>query len=445
MLMILLSVIAISIILSERELSTILKGTVVKERRIVTVKALIFVALGISIMVADMTLVFRCENLYIQNYLLLFFYIGFGIAFIFGTGYLFEKYRNSRRYFRNILVWNDLYHYFNSNKYMVLIQAFIGVIVIYFSSFFLSGIMGNKEEVYPNDILCICRDGSMLKEEMKEKWGIEGISFPFVEVNPDFAEGRIGISESCYLQDFGEEAGLAEGEIISICDTEDMQSLLDEENAGKSRQVYFENREEGENYIVKSERIERHLGFGFGGLVVFPDAVFENIRQATGEKKEMLLLNVEGSKLDEITVWLGKQSQNEVETVFSKQIESENRKRENSLTIIVLVITDFTILFFGMFIQWLKMFSNSKRLRDKYLFLKTAGMKEKERKKTLKREISIPIWTVILCAGLIGGVFAEKNLHGEWKILVFLILGYFLVQYLFLESMRIWIVRRMED
>ncbi|MDO4471422.1 MAG: hypothetical protein Q4C84_16440, partial [Bacillota bacterium] len=83
-------------------------------------------------------------------------------------------------------------------------------------------------------------------------------------------------------------------------------------------------------------------------------------------------------------------------------------------------ITDFTILFFGMFIQWLKMFSNSKRLRDKYLFLKTAGMKEKERKKTLKREISIPIWTVILCAGLIGGVFAEKNLHGEWKILVFL-------------------------
>lgn len=80
MLMILLSVIAISIILSERELSTILKGTVVKERRIVTVKALIFVALGISIMVADMTLVFRCENLYIQNYLLLFFYIGFGIA-----------------------------------------------------------------------------------------------------------------------------------------------------------------------------------------------------------------------------------------------------------------------------------------------------------------------------------------------------------------------------
>lgn len=77
--------------------------------------------------------------------------------------------------------------------------------------------------------------------------------------------------------------------------------------------------------------------------------------------------------------------------------------------------------------------------------MKTAGMKEKERKKTLKREISIPIWTVILCAGLIGGVFAEKNLHGEWKILVFLILEYFLVQYLFLESMRIWIVRRMED
>lgn len=444
-LMILLSVIVISIILSERELSVILKGTVVKERRIVTSKALIFFALGLVIMIASMILVFRCENLYIQNYLLLLFYVGFGIAFIFGTGYLFEKYRKSQRYFQKILVWNDLYHYFNSNKYMVLIQTLIGVIVIYFSSFFLAGIMGNGGEAYPNDILCIYQEGSTLKESIQESWETEGISFPFIEVNPDFCEGRIGISESCYRQNFGKSDGLTESEIISICDTESMQSLREEETTEKSKKIYFENMEEGENYIIKSERIENRLGFGFGGMVIFSDTVFEKIRQDTGEQKEMLLLNVEESKLDDMTVWLEKQPKNMTETIFSKQTEKENRKRDNTLAVVVLVLVDVTILFFGMFIQWLKTFSDSKRLQDKYLFLKTAGMKEKELKKTLKSEIGIPIGIEIICAILIGGMFAGKNLYGEWKLFLLLIVGYFLLQYLFLQSMRSWVLKRTEE
>ena len=445
MLIILLSVIVISIILSERELSTILKGTVVKERRIVTSKALILFVFGLVIMIAGMILVFRCENLYIQNYLLLLFYVGFGIAFIFGTGYFFEKYRKSQRYFEKILVWNDLYHYFNSNKYMILIQTLIGVIVIYFSSFFLAGIMGNEGEAYPNDILCIYQEGSPLKKVIQESWGMEGISFPFIEVNSDFCEGRIGISASCYRQNFGKDARLTEGEIISICDIENMQSLRKEETTKKSKKIYFENMEEGENYTVKSETIENRLGFGFGGMVIFSDTVFENIRQDIGKQKEMLLLNVEESKLDDMTVWLEKQPQNMVETIFSKQTENENRKRENTLAVVVLFLVDATILFFGMFIQWLKTFSDSKRLQDKYSFLKTAGMQEKELKKTLKSEIAIPIYIEIICSILIGGIFAGKNLYGEWRIFFLLILVYFLLQYLFLRSMRIWVLRKMEE
>ena len=72
-------------------------------------------------------------------------------------------------------------------------------------------------------------------------------------------------------------------------------------------------------------------------------------------------------------------------------------------------------------------------------------MQEKELKKTLKSEIAIPIYIEIICSILIGGIFAGKNLYGEWRIFFLLILVYFLLQYLFLRSMRIWVLRKMEE
>lgn len=443
-LMVFLSVIVISIVLSEKELSLIVRGTTVKEKRLISKKSLVFSGLGFAVMVLCSVFLFKSENLYLQNYLLLFFCLGFGILFLFGSGYFFEKYRNSPMYFRKILVWNELYHYFNSNKYMILIQTITGIIVIYFSSFFISGISENQEKTYPNDILCICEDSSILKNEIKERWGTEGVSFPFAEVDPDFCEGRIGISGSEYERNFGEEVKLKENEIISICDTENMQSLIEDEKTKKSRKLFFENRKEGEAYLVKSEKIKSGLGFGFGGIVVFSDSAFEKIRQDNERQKEILLLHIEESKINEITGWLKQQPENRIDVVFSRQTEMENARKENTLSFVILFTADFAVLFFGMFVQWLKAFTDLGRMRNKYLFLNTIGMQRKACKKTLKKEIGVPVWTEIICAVLIGGMFGGRNLNGEWEMLFLILAAYFLLQYTFLNIMRTWAQKKIQ-
>ena len=113
--MIILSLFAISLILSEKEVSDIVKGDVIKEKRMVSPKAFLFSVIGVCIILLSIVLAGRYQNLVIHKYLLILMGIGFAVSLLLGAGVLFEKYRTGKGYLKKILVWNEFYHYLTLN------------------------------------------------------------------------------------------------------------------------------------------------------------------------------------------------------------------------------------------------------------------------------------------------------------------------------------------
>lgn len=466
LLMIFLSMLIISIVLAEKDVSDVLKGTAVKEGRVVSKKAWIFLTVGIVLMCLSFFGIYFLEDMRVQQYLFVLACVGFAVSFLFGTGVLFERYRKGKRYFCRLLVWNEIYHYFRSNKYMVLIQTMVGVIVIMFTFLFAPSVIEGADAEWegPREVVCVYEDGVDIKRQIEENYDVTSVEIPFVGVfGEGYGEDRTGISESSYNAYFGGAEHLAENEIISLLEIDGVSSLVMDETTMESPRLYFgfeKNQSDGDDpkYIVRDERLETHQGFDFAGLVVMADSVFQKAASSGGQK-QMLLLNVKDDDLESLTTWLTSMQGEEVEAVFSKQTEIERGRKEFALTLALLLVVDFAILFFGMFIQGLKLFADSERTRGKYTLLNTAGMRAKEQRRTLKREWSIPVRVESLCAVFLSGAFCfvkiwqlayEGNVAAAFHngallfgLTAVILAAYLVLQYVFLVILRHFGMKRL--
>lgn len=463
--MIILSLFAISIILSEKEVSDIIKGDVIKEKRMVSPRAFLFSMIGVCIILLSIVLTSRYQDLVVQKYLLMLMSIGFAVSLLLGAGVLFERYRAGKGYLKKILVWNEFYHYFNSNKYMILIQTMIGICIIYFSFLFAPALFNQQEAKFPNDFLCISEEKTELEKEMLKKYMQSGEVFPFIYVYPFAAEGRIGISETEYNRLFHQKIDLQDNEIISICDNSNglANRIKDEEMNGQSQLLHLGGEKEGirkedGRFFVKDETDDEVLGFGFGGMIIFSDKTFEKAFAEEKYPKKMLLCDAKKDMLASATEYVENEKGKQFMKIFAKKTAMDNERREMVLEMTIFGVVILAILFYSMFVLWLRNFSNLERLKDKYEFLSVLGMREKERRRLLKKELGKPIWLENICVVILGGSFCAAKIWGlthqgsllrsiqagkELYIVLFMLLvSYVVIRYMFLMILRIWTAKK---
>ena len=144
--------------------------------------------------------------------------------------------------------------------------------------------------------------------------------------------------------------------------------------------------------------------------------------------------------------------------MFAKKTMMDNERREKVLQMTIFGVVIFAILFYSMFVLWLRNFSGLDRLKDKYRFLDVSGMREKERRKLLKKELGKPIWLENICVVVLGGGFCAAKIWGMthrgsllqsiqsgkglYMLLIILLLSYVVIRYVFLTILRIWTARK---
>lgn len=209
---------------------------------------------------------------------------GLAVIICGGVGRILENFRKSSRYIQNILSWNQFYHKFRKQKFRILIQTMIGVLVIYFSFLMIKGM--SYPRLMPNDFACVTEEGQGVEfsGHMQSEYGAEELSFPFLWVNEYSGDTRVGMSVSDYNRITGENESLNENESINIWRVEgtddaslDNSGQKEEKNMylGQSMNVSEEDVEYEYDLTVKKELKEEFIGFSMAGVTVLSDELFE--------------------------------------------------------------------------------------------------------------------------------------------------------------------------
>ena len=451
-LMIVLSLLGIAIFLEEKGVTEIINGDVKKERRFSSKWSLL--CLGISVVLCALGVAIESKSIAMEKIAEWIMCAGIIVGIGFGTGYLMERYRLSNNYWKKLLVWNQFYHYFNKNKFMVLVQVLIGVIFLNFTFNSISMTLPLERSNYPNDFVGATKIESGFLEEFQQRYGGDNIVFTFAWAETLMGEPRIGMSLSDYNRIFDCEETLEENEVISLRSHEEMWSLIENEERQESDSLHLGkycggkvSQTNGKHYKVKEEKTEDVLGFHIGGIVVFNDDTF---RQAIEKEKfyqNFFILNVDKTQLDEATIFVEGEAEKGVlqEAICRKNVE-ENEWRDKILMLVLTIVLDFALLFLAIFVLWLKTYAESSKMKEKYQFLSICGMKEKEQGRTLRGEIGLgikipmiltPIFVILYNTAWI--VRENKGIGNMYfRELCVIIMVYILLQSLFMTTIRVW-------
>lgn len=333
--------------------------------------------------------------------------------------------------------------------------------MIYFSFSISSSLIPSVQE--PNDFVCTVESGQDFLQEFQEKYEGTQKSFPFVYVNNEGgSEVRIGIALSDFNRVFDRREELGQDEIISLKSSEDVGSLVNTSVSGQMSDKLFLGQDvgytrleelEGKSYKLKEEKVENLLGFEIGGLAVLPDTVFNAVVEKDQFYQDFLLLNVDGSVLGEATDFVeAKQSEGILDEAICRKTMEEQEYRQNFFSVVIMGIVGVAVLFFGMFIAWLKIFAETGQMEAKYEFLEVAGMKSREKRRTLRKETGLTIWLPMAAAAVTAGLFCAsfifKNYGGSgngrpyYYILLFLLAVYIVLEVVFMSVVRLWMQRR---
>ena len=267
-----------------------------------------------------------------------------------------------------------------------------------------------ERNAYPNDFVCIAESGQTFLSDFKEEFGGEGKKFPWVYVSNGMTEERIGIALTDYNRLFGESETLEKEEIIGIYTSSGTSSMVYSQKDQTTAFLHLGKEvdrisEEEQVYRVKYEKEKDLLGFQLVGLVVLPDAVFEEAAEKDNFHSSVMILNVKEEKLSRATEFVeDRLEKGELDGAFCKETALKADRQEAVLVLAITCAAGIGILFFMLFIQWLKLFGETEALEEKYGFLNITGMEQKTVRKTLSREVSIPVWISMLVSAILTGL-----------------------------------------
>lgn len=445
----------ISILLSEKDITELIKINVVKEKPFHGRYSILCFLVGIGMILVSLTLTMKWSGNASEIEQISFFILSVGmlLSINFGIG-LFQRNREKKKtYYKNLLSEDQFYHRVRTNYFMISVQAALSVILLLFTFRVVSAIYTVENGVYPNDFLCLYDSEEKFVEQFAKKYGQEQQDTPIVWITGRQAPTMIGIPVSSYNRICNQNEVLKEDEIITL--SHNGYSLIENEKTKDSVKIKFAKQSmsemEEKKYHVKREEQRNLFEFSLDieGVVVLSDEEFLKAREAEKEYQSIAILNVDEKDLAEATAYI--QKEKKLERVFCKTIEKKNDQTEILLAVIMIGVLNVTLLFFGLFIMWLRTYGEFERLEQKYRFLNTLGMPKRILQNTLKQELRLPIkmqliFTIFLSV-LCGGVQAVAKVAHQGntdffffyiKEMAIILAVYILIETIFLLHIQRW-------
>lgn len=442
-------------------LKELLKKSVVKEKRSTKPLSLLWLFAGIALIFLSVMMV--RNNPMSANIAMTLLCFGIFLSICFGMGYVLERFRQSDKYLVKILEWNHFYHYFCRNKYKIIVQSILGIVIIYFSFLLLRSTLDSR--MMPNDFACIEQETGTFGETFHDRFGGEKVSFPFIWVNENSGDSWIGMSVSDYNGIYNKKEKLNNDEVIRIWriegTTEDMADSsqnreMESINLGKCLNSETTETSYLYHFQVKEEIVTEIIGFSMSGVIVLPDQIFNQAVEDENFHQRFLILNVKPAQTDEATKYVEEQKEAGIlEEAFCKTTIQDIDSKEAMLNRLIVGIVAFVILFFGIFVMWLMQLSELEPNKKKYEFIHVMGVRKRRAKAILKKEVTrttlISVGITVGCAAVFCGTFIASyysgmstafDKAGAEKLLIWILAIYTVTELLFMIISNIWTSRQ---
>lgn len=388
-------VIVIIAYLGEKDISDVLKVNVAKEKYPVKKGWIGLAVFGVFLIIISQILSVVGGSMSMRQGGIIMLIISTGGVFLilqFGMGVWYENAKINREkwYYQNILKWNQYYHRMSDNIYMTVLQIIIGMAIIYFVWTVSGGIWKANPEKYPYDAVCkITGESREEVEDICKKYSKDLNIFSYLDcyyVNSQ----KYGIPASTYKKLTGEKVDLDNDEFLYVWD--EWYSFEDNRKEFPIAFGWLNRVNNITNTFKLKESRQRDVLVRYGnGMLVFSDETFQKLWRKNEANFTMITMNMDDSLVDKAEKELKnyKEIHQDIEIQVKKTIlKSERMEGIVRFSIIIFVV--ISLLAYLLFVLTIKIYSELPAMKAKYYFLKISGMKEKDRKKMIKREMHIP-------------------------------------------------------
>lgn len=464
----LLSLLVIFFILSEKNLSEVTEQRKKKERIFAGRKSWIFAAAGCVLILGSVLLNAYYYNVEIKSIFLTGTGIGLAMILLIGTGGMCEKFRKTPGYYKQIIPVSQYYYRINSSNLIIYIQVMLGIVLLLSVFQDVRYSFPIEQRKYVNDFLVVYSSEEPFFEEFNKRFPGENQEFSVVWLHDYEREPRIGISVSQYNRAFHQQETLRDDELISLVESKAKRSMIeDKKNMRTPPLAYTDscwkkdgtyNMDNARHFDLKYEKYETIIGFeatAMGGICIFSDKTFAELRDLDKTYQNVAMLNIDDKNWKEAKEYIERFEG--INHLYDRKTELQREREENLLKLYMAGIVGIALLSFSMFVIWLRLFSDMEMLKEKYRFLLLMGMREKERKRCIKKEMGMPLWvqlgiTAVLFAGLGTGQIetrsayetAGRMMEKSWyyKEMLFMLAGYVVLEICLIKLIRCWMIKR---
>lgn len=414
--------------LKEQDLSQLMQKGVEIEKKPKLKYWKVPVILGAACVIGSVNTAFLLNKISKNTGVVLIIFCAIGIFLIlrYGINAFFEIVRKREKiYYKKIVVWNHFYYRFINNINVIFTQFLIGIFCIYFAWFFfmLGTALKVDEQNYPYDFLCQGESSDKnAMETFHKNYDEESYLFTSTLVYNKSDDPKIGISEATYEKLWKEKLNLKSGEIHYLWLPDNYYDL--DKEVGEESFFYIgieaKMSNQFQTFLIKGEEQGTWFGKYLPTIVVFDNNDFEKSLSEDSVKTEILVGNMGNSNNDAVKEELSQlKASSKTITILEKKDLLNSDNLNYYVLLAILAFAAVAVVFYLFFIISIKIFADVPLMKDKYLFLDRLGMKRKEQKKALKKEIYYILVPPVLMAVILGaticvGLTAKgKDLIGE--------------------------------
>ena len=361
-----------------------------------------------------------------------------------GTGPLLEKIKSYERlYYRKILQINQYYHRYINNTFFVSMMFIVHFLIIGYMACAITEELPLRDDKsrYPYDYVWFGQESDeRAMGEMTADEGGEMTSYPMIRITSFTSTEDIGISESTYREITGDTLQLENDEVCYIIESDpeygeeeisigDYKMMLSGTHTGKYRDdlteyaSYKKHFAKFYNKYQVKKCVKRQMwgklaidDYRENTLVLSDERFVEEraeILEKSDEMNELFLINIPEENQERFSEVLSKYVEEYGVDIFYNgrlhqrilydinQIIDENFLRRLFIVATqVFIIVSFCVI--AGFCVAMKIFSDIPLYKKKYEFLNCMGMREREQRKNLKKEIKNTMVIPLIAAVFFG-------------------------------------------
>lgn len=429
-----------------RNLSTLISKSEYNEKRPVGKKWILMVLIGIGVLVLGENQYQGSDLSYMYSHVI--FIVGLFLVAAFGVALILEGLKHRKQFYhRHILQMNQLYSKYMNNLLILLILLVIHFFALTYLTVEIAEVLplDKYRENYPYDMVWMAKEeDEAFAEKLVRKYDGNMTELPMIRVTTYYGAQHIGVSASEYEKLTGKDVNLSEREIlVGIEDSEYQKEkkITDEDYlntysflfTGKYQEDMAEISHTDPQYLYDIKDIFTQNVIGqystdqwHENIIVFSDTYFQKQWEAMrGDDQEATVLR--------LFTFSGKRKENAWKELSEYQKEcgvknDSDTRMESYLygTEEYLIGQKMRVLFSlssklflmmalfisAFFVNGIKILSELSGYERRYEFLRCMGMKQKQRRKTIRFETQMLSDIALFATVMMGIVYV---LSYEWR------------------------------